>query len=113
MSKAKLVHTPAAPAPKLDPTGRTRETFRLAYRQARSMSRAAPRFGNGPRYVWAPNTMPRPFGASGWPVVQAAARVAFDPRAVSKAATGTAEELARQGMLTRAVRVEPAPRGGW
>ena len=43
----------------------------------------------------------------------AAARVAFDLRAVSKAATGTREELAREGMLTRAVRVEPAPRGGW
>src|SRR6478672_989029 len=113
MSKAKLVHTPAAPAPKLDPSDRTRETFRLAYRQARSMIRDGGRYGYGARYVWALDHMRKRFGASGWPVVQAAARVAFDLRAVSKAATGTREQLAREGMLTRAVRVEPAPRGGW
>ena len=113
MQTATLVHTPAAPAPKLDPTDRTRETFRLAYRQARSMIRDGGRYGYGARYVWALDHMRRRFGASGWPVVQAAARVAFDLRAVSKAATGTREELAREGMLTRAVRVEPAPRGGW
>ena len=77
------------------------------------MIRDGSRFGYGARYVWALDHMRRRFGASGWPVVQAAARVAFDLRAVSKAATGTREELARQGMLTRAVRVEPAPRGGW
>src|SRR5690242_19848442 len=113
MSKATLVHTPAAPAPKLDPTDRARETFRLAYRQARSMIRDGSRFGYGARYVWCLDHLRRRFGASGWPVVQAAARVAFDLRAVSKAATGTREQLAREGMLTRAVRVEPAPRGGW
>src|SRR3954469_12233664 len=113
MSKAKLVHTPAASAPKLDPTDRTRETFRAAYRQARRMIRDGSRFGYGARYVWALDHMRRRFGASGWPVCQQAARVAFDLRAVSKAATGTREQLAREGMLTRAVRVEPAPRGGW
>src|SRR6478672_3854495 len=113
MSKAKLVHTPAAPAPKLDPSDRTRETFRLAYRQARSMIRDGGRHGYGARYVWALDHLRRRFGASGWPVCQQAARIAFDLRAVSKAATGTREQLAREGMLTRAVRVEPAPRGGW
>ena len=113
MAKATLVHTPAAPAPKLDPTDFTRETWRAAYRQARSMIRDGGRYGYGARYVWALDHMRRRFGASGWPVVQAAARVAFDLRAVSKAATGTREQLAREGMLTRAVRVEPAPRGGW
>src|SRR4051812_37555704 len=77
------------------------------------MIRDGSRFGYGARYVWALDHMRRHFGASGWPIAQQAARVAFDLRAVSKAATGTAEELARQGMLTRAVRVEPAPRGGW
>ena len=113
MATANLVHTPAAPASKLDPTDRTRETFRAAYRQARSMIRDGSRHGLGARYVWALDHMRRRFGPAGWPVCQQAARVAFDLRAVSKAATGTAEELARQGMLTRAVRVEPAPRGGW
>src|SRR3954449_5182555 len=93
--------------------GSARATFRAAYRQARSMIRDGSRFGYGARYVWALDHMRRRFSASGWPVVQQAARVAFDLRAVSKAATGTREELARQGMLTRAVRVEPAPRGGW
>ena len=41
-----------------------------------------------------------------------AAAVEVDRRAVSKAATGTADELARQGMLTRCLRLERAPRGG-
>jgi hypothetical protein len=31
MSKATLVHTPAAPAPKLDPIDFARETWRAAY----------------------------------------------------------------------------------
>ena len=113
MATATLVHTPAAPAPKLDPTDFTRETFRLAYRQARSMIRDGGQYGYGARYVWALDHMRKRFGPTGWPVVQAAARVAFDLRAVSKAATGTREQLAREGMLSRAVRVEPAPRGGW
>src|SRR3954449_6769119 len=93
--------------------GSARATFRAAYRQARSMIRDGSRYGYGARYVWALDHMRRRFGASGWPVCQQAARVAFDLRAVSKAATGTAEELARQGMLTRCVRLEKAPRGGW
>jgi hypothetical protein len=113
VAKATLVHTPAAPAPKLDPADRTRETFRLAYRQARSMIRDGSRHGLGARYVHCLDHLRRRFGASGWPVCQQAARVAFDLRAVSKAATGTREQLAREGMLSRAVRVEPAPRGGW
>src|SRR4051794_1041282 len=113
MATASLTLKSPAPVSKLDPADRTRETFRAAYRQARSMIRDGSRFGYGARYVWALDHMRRRFGASGWPVVQAAARVAFDLRAVSKAATGTREQLAREGMLTRAVRVEPAPRGGW
>ena len=113
MRTATLVHTPAAPVSKLDATNYSRELWRAAYRQSRSMIRDGSRYGYGARYVWALDHMRRRFGPAGWPVAQQAARVAFDLRAVSKAATGTAEELARQGMLTRAVRVEPAPRGGW
>ena len=113
MAKATHGLSPAVTLSKLDPTDRTRETFRLAYRQARSMIRDGGQYGYGARYVWALDHMRRRFGASGWPVVQAAARIAFDLRAVSKAATGTREQLAREGMLTRAIRVEPAPRGGW
>ncbi len=113
MSKATHTLKPAVTLSKLDPADRTRETFRLAYRQARSMIRDGGRHGLGARYVHCLDHMRRRFGASGWPVVQQAARVAFDLRAVSKAATGTRDQLAREGMLTRAVRVEPAPRGGW
>src|SRR3954454_23540875 len=113
MSRLKLNLGAMAPVSKLDRTDWTRETWRAAYRQSRAMIRDGGRYGYGARYVHCLDHMRRRFGASGWPVVQAAARVAFDLRAVSKAATGTREELARQGMLTRAVRVEPAPRGGW
>ena len=56
----------------------------------------------------------RRFGYTALPVVRAAGWAVFERRHVSKAATGTAEELARQGMLTRCVGLEPAPRGlGW
>ena len=113
MSKATLSVRPTADLSKIDPTDRTRETWRLAYRQARSMIRDGGRHGLGARYVHCLDHMRRRLGAGGWPVCQQAARVAFDLRGVSKAATGAREELARQGMLTRAVRVEPAPRGGW
>src|SRR4051812_41724914 len=113
MSKATLNVTPAADLSKLDRTDFTRETWRAAYGMARAMIRDGGRYGYGARYVHCLDHMRRRFGPAGWPVCQQAARVAFDLRAVSKAATGTAEELARQGMLIRAVRVEPAPRGGW
>src|SRR3954462_9024329 len=96
MATATLVHTPAAPASKLDRDGQARHLWRLAYRQSRSMSRNGSRYGYGARYVWALDHMRRRFGASGWPIAQQAARVAFDLRAVSKAATGTREELARE-----------------
>src|SRR3954454_15993553 len=111
--KASLRLPPSSAASKLDRTDWTRELWKLAYRQSRAMVRDGGRFGLGARYVHCLGHLRRRFGASGWPLAQQAARVAFDARAVSKAATGTAEELARQGMLSRAVRVERAPRGGW
>src|SRR5690349_22901666 len=99
---------------KIDATDWTRELWLAAYRQSRAMVRDGGRFGLGARYVWCLGHLRRRFGASGWPIAQQAARVAFDLRVVSKAATGTREELARQGMLARAIRVERAPRGlGW
>jgi hypothetical protein len=114
MSKATLVHTPAAPAPKLDPTDRTRETWRAAYGMARRMIRDRATHGTGAALTWYLDHGFRRFGLDALPIVRAAGWAAFDAHHVSKAATGTAEELARQGLLTRAVRVEPAPRGlGW
>src|SRR3954447_18273701 len=112
MSKATLNERPPADLSKLDRRNYSAMMWKAAYRQSRAMIRDGSRHGYGARYVWALDHMRRRFGASGWPIVQAAARVAFDLRAVSKAATGTAEELAREGMLTRCVRLERAPRGG-
>ena len=113
MATATLDLGVTAPVSKIDATAWTRELWRAAYRQSRAQIRDGGRFGLGARYVWCLGHLRRRFGASGWPVAQKAASLAFDLRAVSKAATGTAEALAREGMLTRCVRLEPAPRGGW
>src|SRR4051812_36482991 len=112
MSTATSYLPASAHLSKIDATDWTRELWLAAYRQSRAMVRDGGRFGLGARYVWCLGHLRRRFGASGWPRAQQAARVAFDLRAISKAATGTAEELSRQGMVTRCVRLEPAPRGG-
>src|SRR6478735_4616385 len=105
MQTATLVHTPAAPAPKLDPTDRTRETFRTAHGMARRMVRDRAGHGTGAALTWYLDHGFRRFGFNALPIVRAAGWAAFDAHHVSKAATGTAEELARQGMLTRCVRL--------
>src|SRR3954471_543574 len=109
--KASLRLPPSSCTSKLDRTDWTREVWYAAYRQSRAQIRDGGRHGLGARYVHCLDHLRRRFGPSGWSLAQHAARIAFDLRAVSKAATGTREELAREGMLTRAVRVEPAPRG--
>src|SRR4051812_38457511 len=80
---------------------------------ARRMIRDRASHGTGAALTWYLDHGFRRFGFNALPIVRAAGWAAFDAHHVSKAATGTAEELARQGMLTRAVRGEPAPRGGW
>src|SRR3954449_9034791 len=111
--KASLRLPPSSCTSKLDDRDWTREVWYAAYRQSRAQIRDGGRHGLGARYVHCLDHLRRRFGPSGWSLAQHAARIAFDLRAVSKAATGTREELAREGMLARAVRVEPAPRGGW
>src|SRR3954447_6345207 len=112
--KVSLRLPPSSTVSKLDTTDWSRELWRAAYRQSRAQIRDGGRFGVGARYVHCLDHLRRRFGVGGWPLAQQAARVAFDLRAMSKAATGTREELARQGMATRCVRLEPAPRGlGW
>src|SRR5919199_5273926 len=112
--KASYRLPPPSPTSKIDRTDWTREVWYAAYRQARAQIRDGGRFGLGARYVHCLEHLRRRFGPSGWALAQQAARVAFDLRAMSKAATGTREELARQGMATRCLRLEPAPRGlGW
>src|SRR3954447_5735922 len=114
MSTATSYLPASAHLSKIDATDWTREVWYASYRQSRAQIRDGGRFGLGARYVWCLGHLRRRFGASGWALAQRAARVAFDLRAVSKAAPGTREELAREGMLTRCVRLEPAPRGlGW
>src|SRR4051794_31830192 len=80
---------------------------------ARRMVRDRASHGTGAALTWYLDHGFRRFGYAALPIVRAAGWAAFDAHHVVKAATGTCEELARQGMLTRAVRVEPAPRGGW
>jgi hypothetical protein len=114
MSKASLRLPPSSCTSKLDDRDWTREVWYAAYRQSRAQIRDGGRHGLGARYVHCLDHLRRRFGPSGWSLAQHAARIAFDLRAVSKAATGTREELARQGMVTRGLRLEPAPRGlGW
>src|SRR3954453_23890045 len=97
--KASLRLPPSSAASKLDRTDWTRELWLAAYRQSRAQIRDGGRFGLGARYVHCLDHLRRRFGASGWAIAQAAARVAFDLRAVSKAATGSREELERHGMV--------------
>src|SRR5689334_23926257 len=111
MSTAILDVPPSSFTSKVDDRSWTREVWLATYRQSRAQIRDGGRYGLSARYVWCLGHLRRRFGASGWPIAQQAARVAFDMRAISKAATGTREELAREGMLPRCVRLERAPRG--
>src|SRR3954453_23125794 len=113
MSKATLNVTPAADLSKLDRTDWTRETWREAFSMARRMLRQRPGHSTGAALTWYFDHGFRRFGLNAMPIVRAAGWAVFNQLHVTKAATGTREELARQGMLTRCVRLEPAPRGGW
>src|SRR3954453_3596766 len=113
MSKATLNVTPAADLSKLDRTDWTRETWRAAFSMARRMVRQRPGHSTGEALTWYFDHGFRRFGFDALPIVRTAGWAAFNQVHVTKAATGTPAELARQGMLTRCVRLERAPRGGW
>src|SRR4051794_34384152 len=113
MSRSSLVYPTALPQSKLDATNWPREVWRLAYRQARTMIRARRHHSTGDALTWFFDHGFRRFGYAALPIVRAAGWAVFDQVHVTKAATGTREELARQGMLTRCVRLERALRGGW
>src|SRR3954453_21525742 len=113
MSKATHGLSPAVSLSKIDPADWTRAIWCLAYAMARRMIRDRATHGTGAALTWYLDHGFRRFGYGAMPIVRAAGWAVFNQLHVSKAATGTREELARQGMLTRAVRVEPAPRGGW
>src|SRR5689334_21928612 len=109
MAKATHGLSPAVALSKPDP----RATFHAANGMARRMVRDRPGRSTGEALTWYMDHGFRRFGFNALPIVRAAGWAAFDAHHVSKAATGTPEELARQGMLTRYVRLERAPRGGW
>src|SRR3954447_26377701 len=109
MSKATHGLSPAVTLSKPD----TRAISHAAYGMARRMIRDRATHGTGTALTWYFDHGFRRFGFDALPIVRAAGWAAFDQVHVSKAATGTPAELARQGMLTRCVRLERAPRGGW
>src|SRR3954454_1308387 len=80
---------------------------------ARRMVRQRPGRSTGEALTWYLDHGFRRFGFDALPIVRAAGWTAFNQHHVSKAATGTPAELARQGMPIRCVRLERAPRGGW
>src|SRR5690349_8491649 len=55
-------------------------------------------------YVWALDHMRCRFGASGWPVAQAAASLVLERRIISGAAVGSVADLERQGLLRATAR---------
>jgi hypothetical protein len=89
-----------------------RATFRAAFSMSRRIIRSGTRFGTGDLYATFLVSAHRRFGDAGFPIARAAAGCALARLHVSRAATGTRDELARQGMLTRCVRLEPVPFGG-
>jgi hypothetical protein len=110
---AKLVLRPTRSLSKPDATPGSRELWKAAYGMARRMIRDRAAHGTGAALTWYLDHGFRRFGFNALPIVRAAGWAAFNAHHVSKAATGSREELAREGMLTRCVRLEPAPRGGW
>src|SRR4051794_18631268 len=113
MSTATLNLGAPALVSKLDPTDWTRATWRSAYAMARRMVRQRPGRSTGEALTWYLDHGFRRFGYAAMPIVRAAGWAVFNQVHVTRAATGTPAELARQGMLTRCVRLERAPRGGW
>src|SRR5437764_2350791 len=113
MAKATHGLSPAVTLSKLDPTDWTRATWRAAHCMARRMIRQRPGRSTGEALTWYLDHGFRRFGHAALPIVRAAGWAVFHRLHVTKAATGTPAELARQGMLTRCVRLERAPRGGW
>src|SRR4051794_35805826 len=84
---------------------------------ARRMVRQRPGHSTGDALTWFFDHGCRRFGFDALPIVRAAGWAVFNRRHVTKAATGTPAELARQGLVNaagqpvRCVRLERAPRG--
>ena len=101
MATATLVHTPAAPAPKLDPADFDPRDLARRLRQARRMVRDRRTMTAATAWGWYLDAARKRFGASGWRIAQAAGRVVFDARTVVHARAGSLAELERQGLVRR------------
>src|SRR6186997_1002325 len=112
MAKAICGLSPAVTLSKPDPRNYSRMMWKAAYAMARRMVRPGIRHGLGDRYAAYLVAARARFGEVGMPVARAAAGCALARLHLSRAATGTPAELARQGMLSRAVRRDRAPYGG-
>src|SRR4051812_22361930 len=113
MATATVYLNAFSPVSKIDATDWTRELWLKAYGMARRMIKPRNGHSTGDALTWYFDHGFRRFGYAAMPIVRAAGWAVFNQHHVTKAATGTAEELARQGMLTRCMRLEKAPRGGW
>ena len=117
MSKAALNLPRTTFVCKIDNRDWTRELWREAYAMARRMIRARRRFSVGDAYVWYLDHARERFGASGWPLAQAAGRLVLERRTPGYAASGALADLHRQGLVnaagspTRALWVEKM--SGW
>src|SRR3954465_11370497 len=89
-------------APPPAPPAYPRVQWRAAHRQSRAMIRDRAGHGIGASYVWCLDHMRRRFGASGWTVAQAAARLVLERRTPGHAASGRLADLHHQGLVTAA-----------
>ena len=104
MLQATLTLKSPASGSKLDRAAQARHVWYAAYRQARAQVRDRRTTTAATAYVWALDHMRRRFGASGWPVAQAAASLVFERRIISGAAVGSVADLERQGLIRATAR---------
>jgi hypothetical protein len=90
---------------KIDSTDWSRELWLEAFAMARRMIVAGNDHGLATRWTWYLQHARRRFTTpTGWRVAQAAGRAVFDRRTVTFAASGSIEELTRQGLVRRTRR---------
>src|SRR3954471_23217458 len=107
MSTATPLPGASAPVSKIDDRDWTRELWREAFAMARRMIKDRRDGTAAAAWTWYLGHARRRFGASGWRIAQAAGRAVFDRRTVTFAASGSIEELARQGLVRRTRRPRP------
>ena len=104
MLQATCTLKPTLDVTKPDRAAQARAIFKAAYSQARRQLRPSPRYTVGARFPWAMNALRARFGASGWPVAQAACRLAFDRATAARGYAGPLDQLVRQGLVDSASR---------